>query len=96
MVSDNKNAAYLIVSNIRVEKVWIISENNGMFTVKLSSTGGAIRVSTKRLYTTKEEAEAILKERKGDTVAVDTAKETKEFIPEIKEMFHSPHYYGWY
>ncbi len=96
MVIGVKDAAYLIVSNIRVEKVFIISEKNGLYTVKLSSTGGAIRVMAKRLYSTQEEAEAVLKERNGNVVVLDTTDETETSDSHIEDIFHSPHYYGWY
>ena len=94
MITDIKDTAYLIVSNVRVEKVCILSENNGMYTVKLSSTWGAIRVGKSRLYSTQEEAETVLKERKGNEIVTATPKKAK--ASGLKsDLFHSPHYLGW-
>ena len=94
MITDIRGTAYLIISNVRVEKVWIISENNGVYTVKLISTGGAIRVNKSRLYSTQEEAETILKERKGDVIIRATPKKAKSSGLR-SGSFHSPHYLGW-
>lgn len=88
-----KDTAYLIISNVRAEQVWILSENSGMYTVKLSSTGGAICVKPSRLFATQEEAEALLKRRKGDVIDIPGKVETP--APQPEEVFHSPHYYGW-
>ena len=94
MVTDVKDTAYLIVSNIRIEKVWILSENNGMYTVKLSSTGGAVRVNKSRLYSTQEEAETVLEGRNGNVPVADTPKKAKS-SGFRSDLFHSPHYLGW-
>ena len=94
MITDIRGTAYLIISNVRVEKVWIISENNGVYTVKLISTGGAIRVSKSRLYSTQEEVETVLKDRKGYEPVTATPKKAKSSGFK-SDLFHSPHYLGW-
>ncbi len=87
-----KSTAYIIVNNLRVEDVRIVNESNGTYIVKLLSTGGGLRVNESRLYSTKEEAEAILNDRKGNIVI-----DVKEPEPVVLQQsnFHSPHYYGW-
>ena len=52
--------AYIIESNIKVREVWVVSVSGGFYLVRFMDTGGAIRVRGNRLFSSKEEAEAMI------------------------------------
>lgn len=54
--------AYIIENNLRVSKVLVIEESYGTCLVRFLY-GGGMRINSKRLFATKEEAEKVLKEK---------------------------------
>ena len=60
---NTRDKAYFVESNCRVREVQIINNAGGMYLIRFDN-GGGIRVKEHRLYTTKEEADAILPKKK--------------------------------
>ena len=57
---DIKKYAYIIESNRFITKVEVIKETKQFTTIRFEN-GGGIRLSSKRLYKTEEEAKRVLK-----------------------------------
>lgn len=56
-----KSKVYIIENGWRITEVQVISETNGFCLVRFP-TGGGMRISSKRLYATQEEAEKSVEE----------------------------------
>ena len=60
--------AYLVANNLFVKRVIVAKATSDFYTVSFyddSNVHGAIRVRHNRLYATKEEAEAVIEERRA-------------------------------
>ncbi len=57
------DTAFIVESNRFIREVEIKSCAGGMYLIKFKDTGGGIKVKEHRLFSTKEDAEALL--RKG-------------------------------
>ena len=79
--------AYIIENGLKVSEVCILDEAYGTCLVRFHH-GGGMRISSKRLYGTKEEAEKVLEGRRGKKIE-------EPVIYSENKTFHSPHYYGW-
>lgn len=79
--------AYLIVSNVFVEKVEVRQEDGEFSIVCRPGTWGGYRVRTKRLYDSKAEAERQLPYRKR-TESIEE--------PVMQRGFRSPYAYGYH
>ena len=62
---DKKAEAFIITNGYKVRPVLIISIDGGMYTLVFRDGSGVTRVNKKRLYYTKEEAEAAVKAAKS-------------------------------
>jgi len=55
---------YVIISNLIIKEVSVLKESNGVCLVKFLDTGGAIRISKNRLYSSRKAAEERVPKRK--------------------------------
>ena len=87
-----KCKVYIIENGWRITEIQVVSEVNGFCLVRFP-TGGGMRISSKRLYATQEEAEKVVEEwRAWNEVKIERPKVQPD-LEIIDSSFHSPHYY---
>ena len=55
------DTAYIVANRIFVKEVTIIKYSGGLYTLRLSDTGGGLKLRENRLFPTKEAAEQSIK-----------------------------------
>ncbi len=86
-----ESKAYFIANNLRTIEVSVVKPVDDAYIVRFADSGGGIRIRASRLYESKEAADKALDDNKKTALDRKVYKTTN--CP--KELFHSPHYYGW-